>query len=247
MVAEKIYALIEQLRVQVDGFFGGSEKTRLDYSWPSLGFLDYYIYELRGLENTGRLEQGIVRSVASYIATLAYNCWQVFCQEVVVDIDAKGVFIAGKTKEGQKFRVAVEEGLISILRNKNNKLSVLGKFERYVGSSDNVVSPFSLGVFLGLSPYGEGGCLDESLETFKDNIDAIVKLLARSCAEHYGFIYPDEPFGQVAELYLHNLIYPPTLMTEGVLVGEAVEGLAEFFKIYQVKEHDISTLLLTFF
>ena len=63
MIAEKIVGQIEQLRIQVDGCFGSHEKTLLDYTWPSLGILDYYLYEMRNVDVFGEVEKQILKNL----------------------------------------------------------------------------------------------------------------------------------------------------------------------------------------
>ena len=219
---------------------------KLDYRWPTVGVVDLLTQQMRGRAERTPIEDQILRGAAAYLSVLAHDSWSSFGTEVVVEDSPQGIVIRAvggyNVSQLSPFSVAIEKHLRAMIARPTSPFSVLVGFDRPITPEQNIVSLFAIGLCMGLCPYGEGVWLDESVDSFSENIEKATKLLAVQCAEHYARVYPDEPWGQVAELYLNRLIYPPALLDEDLPAIRAVRSLLDFFTEFKVKEDGILKL-----
>ena len=94
----------------------------------------------------------------------------------------------------------------------------------------------------GLSPFGYGAWENANIDSFHEELAKSKRVLATQAARYYGGVYPDEPLGQVAELYLEHLIFPPAMMSEGAPYCDAANSLYEFSKQFQVSPQALKQL-----
>lgn len=243
MVSDSVKDIVEDFNLRWRRIAERAPVLRLDGGWPSVGILDLLTYGARGVANLADQERELVRVAAASLATMTERCWSRFGVTVTADLGERGVFVEARDQRSGSsqvvFSVEIEQELAKILQAPQHPFPILGSYARPIGREQNLVSPFALGLLVGLTPYGDGRWLAETPESFRENIDSAVKELARSSAERYEILFPREQLGQVAELYLNNLIYPPTMMEESIPLGGAVMGMLEFFREYQVSREQM--------
>ncbi len=214
----------------------------LDGTWPSIGVLDPLTAHLRQTENFSPSDGQLIKGAAAYLAQLAHDSWRAFHAEVHVGLGEQGIFIKASAgpliTPGQEFVVSVENSLKTLLRKPPLPFPVVGDFEREVLADYQLISLFGVGLCTGRSPFGEGAWALADDSVFKDNTEFVVRHLAVSSARHYSRLYHAEPLGQVEELYLRDLIYPPTMMNEKFPGELAIEGCFKFFEEFQISKRD---------
>lgn len=239
MIDEVVQDEIERFRRWWGPFLDVSPELALDDTWPSAGVIDLLTFHLRLRTPSDWSHSALIRGSAAYLAAMAARCWQDFGADANVTMGPTGVVLTAKTgpalSSGGSTTVHVERELKKLLRYLPSPFPVLGEFSRMIAIDQNVISLFALGLCTGLTPLAdEGPWLDETPESFKAHVETATKRLAMTSADRYARIFPDEPLGQVAELYLERLIYPPALMEEELPALGAVGGLVAFFHEYGV-------------
>ena len=119
---------------------------------------------------------------------------------------------------------------------------IMESFHRVAQPFDRRLPTFALGLFYGFSQYGNDACKSRKLAENQVAVEAVTKVLALTCVSYVQRCFPDEQIAQVAELYLHGLIYPPILMQEEFPLKQAVLGVVKFIKEYGVS-HDTTLQL----
>ena len=238
MIEESVTDEIAQFKAWWDPYLAVSPRLALDGSWPSIGVLDLLTFHLR-LRSTGDWSHAaIIKGAAAYIAALAHDCWTKFGAEPRAFIDDTGICIEAHRgpflKEGQRHFIAIERELRRALKTLPSPFPVVGDYKKLISIEQNMMSLFALGVCSGLSPFGDGPWSDHSPESFDGPLSKALIHLASTTASNYERLFPDEPLGQVGELYLEKLIYPPMLMEEELPAWGAVQGMIGFFTQYQV-------------
>jgi tetratricopeptide (TPR) repeat protein len=230
----------------------------LDGTWPSLGVLDLLTFSLRfyGKESSTAVpaqldsfRKSLLKGASAYLACLAYECWSTFGYDVSVGENKFGIFIEAqgeKLSEGQRFIVDIESELNEIFKNPPQPFPVINGFQRHLPQDYNLISLFGLGLMTGLSPFGDGPWRSETADSWAENIKKSERILAKSSADHYARLFPNEIMGQVPEVYLSKLIFPPTLMGEKFPVLNAVEGMVKYFKELGLSEKAMSKVALNF-
>lgn len=211
----------------------------LDYSWPSVGTLDVLTFPLRENPKRNPFETFVLQGAAAYLAVLAHQSWATFGAEAEVRIsDDDGISIAAvrgpKIPADAECVMYVEHDLGVLLADLPSPMPVISKFSRPIGAVENFLSSFGIGLLTGLSPAIDGPWSKESLESFSAELGSVLKFLAGTCAESYTRMFPEEPLGQVAELYLHRLIFPVTMLDESFPHRGAVDGLMDFLSEFKV-------------
>lgn len=231
---------------------------QLDYSWPSIGTLDKLVFFLRQSPHSGEERQSFLRSVSSYLGCFAYPFWEVLSKEInaVVDLQivANDVTLSLVTHEsvtnssnpGQEFlKINISETLSRIIRADITELQVLPNFRRHdISLQSNLLSVLFIGVLTGLSPYCKGAMASRPLSESHATTDVMVKMLAKSSAEYYQKVFSEEKSGQVAELYLNEMIFPPLEMNEGSLAQNAVTGILKFADYCGLSDEKLTQLAL---
>ena len=113
-------------------------------------------------------------------------------------------------------------------------IEVFGEFERALQPFDRILPIFALGLFYGFSPYGNDVCRARKLSENSTAIEAVTKRLVQTCVDYARRCFPDDTIMQVAELYLHGLIFPPMLSQGEFPLQQAVAGVVKFIKEYGV-------------
>lgn len=233
------------VQVLLDNFtrkysFGGEEQPllNLDYNWPSIAVVEALLFPLRLRTELTEEENERIRGAAAYIASVALTCWKSFnveAQLVPGEQGVKLIAVSGyKLSDGNPFTVYIEEVLRKILKTPPNPFPVIESFEREISIDYKYISLFAYGVCYGLTPFGEGPWQNETLASFATPVEAVTKEIARQWASYYARVFPSEPLGQVAELYLNQLIYPPVLLQEGFPAVTGVKGFFNFLNDFQI-------------
>lgn len=219
----------------------------LDLSWPSVGVVDLLTFILRGAAQTSENGNLLIKGAASYLATMAHNCWSSFEAEVYAEDKADGVVLRARKgpfiSDGQEVVIRVEQELRGLLQQVPNPFPVFASFSRPIAADHNIISLFGFGLMMGLSPFAEGPWSKLNPESFDSCLELAVKLLALTSAEHYERAFPEEHFGQVPELYLHELIFPPALYAEEMPCFTALDGLLAFCEEYRLKPDALLPLM----
>ena len=238
VIEDTVTEQVAQFKTWWEPYLVVSPKLALDGTWPSVGVLDLLTFHLR-LRSTGDwTHAAIVKGVAAYIAVLAHDCWLKFGAEPRAFVNDSGVCIETLRgpflKEGQRQFIAIEKELRRALKTLPSPFPVIGDYKKLISIEQNMMSLFALGVCSGLSPFGDGPWNEQTPESFEGPLSKTLIHLASTSATHYERLFPDEPLGQVGELYLEKLIYPPMLMDEELPAWGAVQGMIGFFTQYQV-------------
>ena len=218
----------------------------LDDSWISISVIDSLTFALRGKQEFDEFERKLIRGAAAYIACMAADCWEAFGAEAAVEFQDTGILMRASKgpgiAKGDEFILHVERDLRVLLETVPIPFQIFSTFERVISPTENFISPFAFSVFCGLTPTAEGAWAKETPLSFAENIEKVVKHLAGTAAAAYERIYPDEPIGQVPELYLRSLIYPLTMQDEDLPLRRAVRGTTEFFKEFKISAAKASQL-----
>lgn len=218
----------------------------LDGSWLSVGVLDALTFSVRKKTRLEPFEDELLRGVAAYLGAMAADCWTAFGCETSVEHRETGVVLratAGPGIASQEEVVAhVERDLRLLLEKLPKPFAVFSSFNRNISEAESFLSPFAFSLFSGLLPIMEGVWEVETIDSFAEPIDKVLRHLAGGCADAYGRAFPDEPLGQVPELYLRGLIYPLTMMLEDLPARHAVQGIIEFAKEYKVSRQKLLAL-----
>ena len=227
---------------------GASAAYQLDGTWPSLGVLDLLTDSSRGRQKVSQFEDAIISGTAAYLAIMAHECWSLFGVSSTVEDRGYGVIIRALDgpgiPKGEQVVILLEKELQSLLARGAGDIQVFNGFTRPVAPGQSLISPFALGVFTGLTPCAQGAWREETFDSFKEHVETVTRFLAAQCAERYGKVYPNEPIGQVAELYLNDLIFPPMLLSEDWPARNAARGLVKFFKEYKVSAKQMREVTL---
>ncbi len=246
MVSEVILKEIEELKQVWGKHLAKIPTLVLDDSWPSVGVLDLMTHPVRRRVDLMPFEIGLVRGVAAYIAKRIYDSWREMGAEVTLEDTERGITVCAKRgpkiPSGQTVSAYVERDVAQLLARMPNPMPIFSDFSRLITSDQQVLPAYTLAMCLGLSPFIEGPWNKESLPTMEDEVAKVTRHLALSCAEWYGRVFPEEPLGQVAELYLFGLVFPPLLMNEEWPVLHGVDGLSEFANSYKVSQRQLERL-----
>lgn len=229
---------LEKLKSDWQSVLGPHPILQLDHTWPSMGVVDALLFSLRGLSEYDERGAGLLRCGALMLAELVERCWADFGAQVSVDTNP-GVTITAQGGEfltqGERVEIQLEADLQQILTSVRNPFPVLGKFLRPVSIDTPMLPLYGIGVCTGRSPFGENPWFEIQDKYFEPYLQKVTKTLAKSSADWFKRVFPEDPLTHVAELYLHSLVYPPTMMAETMPGLKAVEGLLEFAGEYQLK------------
>ena len=245
MVDAKVADIVNNFRSLWSRHLVRSPLLELDGNWPSVGIIDLMTFPLRHRDELGQREGVLITECAAYLAVIAERCWIALGAEVKVQNGLHGICISmsgGPLSSGKRFIVHVERDLREYLRKVPVPLPVIGEFRRVLTFDGNLVSSYALGLMLGLAPSGDGPLKTEPLGSYKPHLEIAERELARQSVDYYTRVFPDEPLGQVAELYLCRLIFPPVLMAEPYPAMNAVHHLIDFFHDYRVNKRMMMNL-----
>ena len=211
MVTDEVRANLERFKAGWKPLLSRSPWYEPDGTWPSLIIFDLLTFRLRERPRITRDQADIVKAAASAIGILAERCWTLLGVEASVregpqgvEIEAKGGGLGPETQY-----LAIENQLLKILAKIPSPFPVIGKLRRINLPGDNVIFPFALGAVTGLSPFAEGPWRKIEAGEFREFTEPVIKEIAKSCGEFYSRVVPEEQFGQLPELYLGGLLFPP--------------------------------------
>jgi tetratricopeptide (TPR) repeat protein len=210
----------------------------LDDTWPSVGTLDLLTFGLRLESNLSKDEESLVKGASAYLALLVHKCWSLIADKVRVDNSEEGITVTAQNGpaliENDQASVNVEVELRKCLQELPYPFPVIADLTRPISFDSNIICPFAIGLLTGLSPTVRGPWSIMPPKSFMPFLDVITKELARQSAEYYTRVYPQEPLGQVAEMYLSNLVFPPAMIGEVLPASNAVHKLLDFFTEYKI-------------
>lgn len=247
MISQEISELLTNFKSTWSKVLDQSPILQLDDTWPSISVIDLLLGRLYGKEEFDEIDQAVVQGCAAYIGSMAIKCLAEFTQTQSLYYDDKeGICLKAeggeKLKKGEAYFIKLEKALSLVLQIPVNSFPVFTDFSVSVFPHSKLVRLFALGVCSGLSPAAEGPWLKETAQSFQEQTVKAVKILARTSATWYERVFPEEPLGQMAELYLQGFVYPPFLMMEGHPGEYASEQLVPFLREYQFSEEQILAL-----
>jgi len=218
----------------------------LDETWPSIGVLDLLTFSLRFKEQIPHNLESLIVGSSAYISRMLCECWKeqveqvrVFINEGEICVEAKG---GDLIPERDSVFVPVERLLRDRLRSLPNPFPITRKFSTNISFDSRIISDFCLGLFTGQAEGIEGPFLEYDEKKLSPLIEAVTKNLAITSAQSYEKHFPDEPIGQMAELYLQDLIYPPMFMKEDLPCLSSIVKLLDYFKSLGIKKENILAL-----
>lgn len=222
-------------------FLGRARGLVLDGTWPSIGVLDYLTFHLRLRPRLEPSDALIIRGAATYLAAHTADAWEAAGVPALADIDERGAFVRVLDEAPAPWRgdvLRVQTALSKLLRSLPSPLPFLGDLARPISLEHNAISPFALGCSAGLSPWieREQGAppapdVDPTgASAARRRVELLAKHLAAECAQSYERAHPEELLGQVAELYLNDLIFPPLYVDEAAPAVRGARSLMRYFK-----------------
>ena len=212
----------------------------LDYSWPSLGVLDLLTFSCRYKKNLPSQLEEIVTGASAYIAVIAKNCFVKSVEKVVLTHDKDGINIileGGRyIAEEENVVIPVEKMLKHILAELPNPLPVTRLFKTEILFESPIISLFAVGIVTGLAPGIEGAWSDKSEKYLSEVIAQSLRVLAIGSSNHYARYFPNEKLGQMGELYLNDLIFPPMMMRENLPLLGSIDKVLKYFSEYKISK-----------
>lgn len=218
----------------------------LDDTWPSIGVIDSLTFSLRFKEQIPKQLESIITGSSAYIAKMLCECWkeqveqiQVYINEGEICIEAKG---GALIPEDTAVFIPVESLLRERLRLLPNPFPITKDFSTNISFDSRVISDFCIGLFTGQTEGIEGPFSEYDERELSPLIEAVTKHLAITSAQSYEKHFPDESIGQMAELYLQDLIYPPMFMKEDLPCLSSIVKLLDYLKSLGIKQDNILAL-----
>ena len=226
--------LFEQLVKFRDGWNANvPEFLKIDGSLPGFGPADRLFHCLpRGRALTPS-ERGVSRGVVLVASELIARCWSDIGIQPIVRLVNDLVVLEGEV-QGGKIALALEEEFHRLREAPPKSFELTKGFRRHLLTPEGWLTPFVISCALGLSPTIRGVWEEGNVDEEKLRTQRLLASLARTVVGHYERLYPDEPIGQIGELYLSAGVYPLLGMQEGFPVVSAVEDLFRFFNEYRV-------------
>ena len=205
----------------------------LDGNWPSVNVIDLLTFSLRFKKEIPPQFDSIVVGSAAYLAQMAAKCWRPAVETIEIVNTEEGITLIAKggslIPQSDQVKVCVEKILRKRLRDLPSPFPVVAGFETPILFDSSIISLFAIGLNTGLIPGLTGPWENLAPEDLQPLIEHATKELSRQSAEHYARLYPREPLGQMPELYLNKLIYPPSTMEEDLpLLGVLPDFLSYF-------------------
>lgn len=250
MISEKVITLARQFREFCNEKTVQYPEYQLDLTWPSIGTVDLFTSTLRKKKSLNEAEVEFLHGASALIAGIASDAWKHFPDslEVSVAFDEQrgGVVLeargGGFLAEGESQEVALSSALGEILRELPHSFSYFQRHTRLLPEDYNFVSLFAGGVAAGLSPYGKGGWRKKSLKHFSHYLGTAEQYLARTSADYYKRVFPNEPIGAESELYLANLLLPPATIAEPFPSARGVRSVLEYVREKNIASSELPTL-----
>lgn len=188
----------------------------LDYSWPSVGTVGLLSTILIGKPNFTNEELEFVNVLSWYMGSIISSTWTEAGIVSELTLDDDGVKISGKLLEASEVPFSSNLSLVTraLLQQLLFPIPVLTSYQRELPISADLFSPTMLGIALCQSSLLDGIEPNDNQAPFVELSNKIVKSLSTSTAQYYERCFPEEPLGQMAEIYLGGQIYPPLGMNE---------------------------------
>lgn len=233
-------ALLKDFTEKWGSLLDVAPSLNLDENWPSVGIIDLLTFSLRLEETIDSEVDGLLKGSAAYLAKIVANSWSRIVEKIEIGDGPEGIFVRAEggefIPEGEEVHVALEREFRNCLRTMPYPLPILRNKAKPVSFDSNIISNFTLSVASGLSPHVKGAWEEKDTQSFGKALLEITKTLALQSSQYYATTFPDEPFGQMAELYLNDLIYPPLLIGEALPTQNASQKLLSYFREYDVPE-----------
>lgn len=191
---------------------------QLDDTWPCACTLDLFCRHLRGKQELTEADNQFIDGVAAYLSGICFAAWSHFPDKLEISIalasDEEGPGVTISAQDGrflqpnEKVIINISRALKFILRDPPNPFPVYYKFAKNMLADENILALFALGLFSGQSPFSKGPWKELEPTRFEPYLKGLEEFLSKSSAAYYARVFPDEPLGQIPELYLHNLILP---------------------------------------
>lgn len=202
----------------------------LDFTFPSVGTVDLLLSPFRTRDIVGEDPQSFMRSCAAYLIAVTVPCWTSIGLEVRAYDSPDGLGLEGYLNGEMVLGVDVEHHLAHIMKSVPTVMPVINGFERTgLHFNSNRTSLFAIGLMTGLSPFASGPWAGRDAGEHQGELVQALRTLAAQCADYYKRLFPEEQLGQVPELYLEDLLFPPTLMDEVLPTQRAVQQVVNFF------------------
>ena len=244
MIEASVQQMSEAFKERWNHYLRISPLLVLDETWPTFGVMDLITFGLRLTPEIPESMNNIIRGAAAYLGVMVHRCWSRLLKEVDLRDGPQGIYLEGRGSEwlpeGELLSLQLEDALRKVLREIPPAFPVFYGFGRNVDLESNVFGLMGLGMLTGLGPMVKGPWREKEPEALREVLDQAVRELARQSAENYARAFPDEPLGQLAEIYLNALIYPPLFMNEALPGASAVEQLLEYFTELKIKPQSIS-------
>lgn len=217
----------------------------LDETPPSFGTVDLLTFPLRLKPTLLPEQERGIKGAAAYISVVLQKCWAPLFESVtakLVDQRVSVSAVGGAFAPDTEVIVPVEEALRTSIRELPSPFPTSFEWKRPISFDSNIVSLFGNSLLSGLHPSTYGAWQGRTPLELKPATEAISRETAKLVADYYGRVFPQEPLGQVAELYLRGLIYPPLLADESLPASRAVDGILEFAKEFKVGRNGLAQL-----
>lgn len=219
--------------------FVSMPELRLDGSWPSVGTVDLILHQARNSKIKGSQWESLVRAASCYLAMVTRRIWIACGIRAIVSDDETGVVVTTYEDPANPWhsgRCRIQWLLEQLLEHMPPRLQVMGRFSRPLLPDHSVVSPFMVGVVSGLAPWTDypESTTDARNAASPARLDRVERVLATDCVQRYEQMFPDDPHGQVAELFLSGPIFPPLYLGERYVAERGAKGIAEYFTRYNI-------------
>lgn len=221
---------------------------RFDFTWPSVGTVDYLLAPLRGKETFSETEDSLIRGAAAYLAGIAHDCWSTFPAgaKVRVFVQEHGDFdivirVSGgdQLRDHETFEVRIYSTLQQLISKPANPFPTFADSERFINPDSNLLSLFASGLVSGLCPYGKGPWTGRSVKRFAPYLQTVCSHLAASSASYCQRVFPADHLGVSAKLYYPHLILPPAGYGERYVGVRAAAGLIDSLKGANASEDEM--------
>ncbi|MCC6952987.1 MAG: hypothetical protein IT290_02600, partial [Deltaproteobacteria bacterium] len=237
MIDERVKKSLCRLQERFALPFSPFPVLQLDVSWPSNGTIALLLEELRKRGDRSAATSPFVEEIASYIGSIAYECWRAFPNTANVALashDATGEVVLSGEKKNRKggisrFSVSVSSMISSMLTADHNVMPLFDRTaEGFLRDGQSELPIAMLGLCTGLCPIGDGDWKDSKLYEATGELLATQRILAESCAIYYRRVFPHEPIGADPNLYSAYLVLPPQGFDEPGPTCRAVTGLYHY-------------------
>ncbi len=253
MVDEKVSHLANGFAGFWSEVFSAHPRYQLDFSWPSVGVVNFLLENVRRKKTFDQQSQGLIRSAAAYLAVIASRCWSRFPDDlniVAVIRDRSEFEIHLRTSGGrflendQYFGVALCRTLQDILLQPANPFPAFEQFAAPLLPQSNIINLFASGLFSGLCPYGQGAWKEKNAADFIPYLEPLYEELAQTTASWYGRVFPTEDLGTLPEIYLRHVVVPPAGFEELHPALHATWGLIQALKQLGAAEEQMAKVAL---